>query len=78
VYVRKVNDADGPLKTLGLPRVDVAAERSFKRRLLFLPVLLSSSTRSKGAMTIASGTYELWYGSSSATKDLKMAKVDIH
>ncbi|MBX2963835.1 MAG: glycoside hydrolase family 3 C-terminal domain-containing protein [Cyclobacteriaceae bacterium] len=78
VYVRKVNDVDGPIKTLkGFQRVAVAAGKT-SEVLIELP---SSSfeffDRASGKMMVTPGTYEILYGNSSDDKQLKMERVTI-
>ena len=76
VYVRKLNDADGPLKTLkAFKRIALKAGEK-QNVTINLPAssfeFYDAKTR---AMNIASGEYEVYYGNSSDAKDLKMAKV---
>ena len=78
VYVRKVNDTDGPLKTLkGFQRVDVAAGKT-AQAVINLPYnSFEFFNRNTVKMDVLPGEYEVFYGNSSATKDLKMTKVTI-
>ena len=78
VYVRKVNDVDGPFKTLkGFQRVNVAAGKS-KRAVVKLPFTsFEFFNRESGKMIVSSGEYEVLYGNSSDNKDLKMAKIKV-
>jgi len=78
VYVHKVNDTDGPLKTLrGFQRVDVAAGQT-GRAVINLPYTsFEFFDRASGKMAVTAGEYEVWYGNSSDTKDLKMTKITI-
>jgi beta-glucosidase len=79
VYVRKVQDTDGPLKTLrGFQRVDVAAGKTVEAKVTLPSSAFEFFDKTKGAMAVAPGTYELLYGNSSASADLKMTKVEIH
>lgn len=78
VYVHKVNDTDGPLKTLkGFRRIELAAGKS-GQTVIDLP---SSSfeffDRTSGKMAVTPGDYEIWYGNSSDVKNLKMAMITI-
>jgi beta-glucosidase len=78
VYVRKVNDLEGPLKTLkGFKRVDLGAGKA-QNVTVELP---SSSFEfydwSQRKMIITPGEYEVYYGTSSDPKDLKMSKISI-
>lgn len=78
VYVHKVNDTDGPLKTLrGFQRIDVAAGESDKAVINLPYTSFEFYDRAGGKMAVTAGEYEIWYGNSSDTKDLKMAKVTI-
>ncbi len=78
VYVKKVNDNDGAIKTLkGFKRTSVEAGKTVNA-LVNLP---SSAFEFYDAatlkMAVTAGEYELWYGNSSAAKDLKMIKINI-
>jgi beta-glucosidase len=76
VYVRKANDTDGPLKTLrGFQRVDVAAGKSAQAVINLPCSSFEFFDRSRGKMAVTPGEYEVWYGNSSDTRDLKMAKI---
>jgi len=78
VYVRKVNDIDGPLKTLrGFQRVDIVAGKTGQAAVSLPSTAFEFFDGTKGAMTVAPGAYELWYGSSSDARDLKMIQVVI-
>ena len=76
VYVRKVNDTDGPLKTLkGFQRVDVSAGKT-TQAVINLPYnSFEFFNRTTGKMDVTAGEYEILYGSSSDVKDLKTTKV---
>ncbi|MCU7552286.1 glycoside hydrolase family 3 C-terminal domain-containing protein [Chitinophagaceae bacterium LB-8] len=78
VYVHKMNDNDGPLKTLRtFQKVKVAAGKT-SQVVIHLPnTAFEFFDRASGKMAVAPGEYELWYGNSSNTKDLKMAKITI-
>lgn len=78
VYVRKVNDTDGPQKTLrSFQRVDVAAGKT-RYPVISLPyTAFEFFDRSSGRIAVTAGEYEVWYGNSSDTKDLKMTKITI-
>jgi len=78
VYVRKVNDADGPLKTLrGFQRLSVPAGKT-AQAVISLPYnSFEFYDRAVGKMTVAAGEYEIFYGNSSDKKDLKSAKITI-
>ena len=76
VYVRKVNDTDGPLKTLkGFQRVDVSAGKT-TQAVINLPYnSFEFFNRTTGKMDVTAGEYEVLYGSSSDAKDLKTTKI---
>ena len=78
IYVRKLNDLEGPLKTLkGFKRVELPAGKS-QMVTIDLP---SSSFEfydwSQRKMMVTPGEYEVYYGTSSDPKDLKMSKITI-
>jgi len=78
VYVKKVNDSNGPLKTLrAFKRIDVAAGK-LNAAIIDLPYnSFEFFDVASGKMKVTPGEYELWYGNSSAEKDLKMTKITI-
>jgi beta-glucosidase len=79
VYVHKVNDADGPLKSLkGFQRVDVAAGKTGQAVISLPYTSFEFFDRASGKMTVTAGEYEIYYGNSSADKDLKMTRITIH
>jgi beta-glucosidase len=78
VYMRKVNDVDGPLKTLrGFQRVDVAAGKTTQASIKLPYTAFEFFDRARNTMSVAEGQYELFYGSSSDIKDLKTITVAI-
>ena len=78
VYVHKVNDTSGPIKTLkGFQRVDVSAGKTGQ---VFISLPYSSFEffdKTSGKMLVSPGEYEVLYGTSSDTKDLKITKIDV-
>lgn len=76
VYIRKVNDDDGPIKTLkGFKRINVIAGKS-ANAVISLPYnSFEFYDRAKIKMTVNTGDYEILYGNSSDKKDLKALKV---
>lgn len=78
VYVRKVNDVDGPIKTLrGYQRIDVPAGKT-RNAVVTLPYSsLEFYDRKSGKMTVTPGEYEIFYGNSSDNKDLKSLKISV-
>ncbi|MGA7161244.1 MAG: glycoside hydrolase family 3 C-terminal domain-containing protein, partial [Bacteroidota bacterium] len=78
VYVHKVNDVDGPLKTLrGFQRVEVAAGKTGTATINLSHTAFEFFDRKSGKMALTAGAYEVWYGTSSDKKDLKMATVTV-
>jgi len=78
VYVRKVNDTDGPLKTLrGFQRINVSAGKASQAVINLPYTSFEFFDRASGKMTVTAGEYEIFYGSSSDAKDLKMTKISI-
>jgi len=78
VYIRKVNDSDGPTKTLkGFKRVSVAAGKT-SQALLTLPYnSFEFYDKVIGKMIVTPGEYEVLYGNSSNSIDLKSIKVKL-
>lgn len=78
VYVHKVNDTDGPLKTLkGFKRIELAAGKSGQAVVNLPSASFEFFDRTSGKMAITPGEYELWYGNSSDVKDLKMTMITV-
>jgi len=79
VYIRKTDDVNGPVRTLrGFKRLDVPAGKSATAMITLPYSAFQFYSNDKFEMTVTPGEYELWYGSSSATKDLKMTKIMIN
>jgi beta-glucosidase len=78
VYVRKVNDIEGPLKTLrGFKRTEISAGKTKQVTIELTPSSFGFYDWNQRKMAITAGEYEVYYGNSSDTKDLKMVKVTI-
>jgi len=78
IYVRKLNDSDGPIKTLkGFQRVEIAPGKTSQVCINLPPSSFEFFDRNIGEMTVGSGEYEVFYGTSSNIKDLKMTIVSI-
>lgn len=78
VYVRKLNDTDGPLKTLkGFQRVDVSGGKTVQAVINLPYNSFEFFDRSTGKMDVVAGEYEVLYGSSSDAKDLKSTTIMI-
>jgi len=78
VYVRKQQDADGPLKTLkGFERVHVAAGKTSQAVINIPRSSFEFFDWPSGKMMVTPGEYEVMYGASSDPKDLKVEKIVI-
>jgi beta-glucosidase len=78
VYVKKVNDNDGPLKTLrAFKKIDLKIGSSGTLVIDLPYTAFEFYDAASGKMTVTKGAYELLYGNSSATKDLKSAVIEI-
>jgi len=78
VYVRKINDVNGPLKTLkGFQRIDVAAGKASQAEINLPNSSFEFFDRENGRMAVTAGEYEVLYGNSSDAKDLKSTRIII-
>ncbi len=78
VYVRKVDDTNGPLKTLrGFQRVAIAAGKTRQVAITLPPSAFEFFDRSRGMMAQTPGAYEVLYGTSSAPKDLQKVEISV-
>jgi beta-glucosidase len=78
VYVRKLNDIEGPLKTLrGFKRVDISTGKSQQVIIDLLPISFEFYDWNQRKMMVIPGEYEIFYGNSSDSKHLKSAKITI-
>jgi beta-glucosidase len=78
VYVRKVNDIEGPLKTLrGFKRTEISAGKTKQVTIELTPSSFEFYDWNQRKIAITAGEYEVYYGNSSNAKDLKMVKVTI-
>jgi beta-glucosidase len=76
--VHKVNDTDGPLKTLkGFKRIELAAGKSGQAVINLPSASFGFFDRTSGKMAVNPGEYEIWYGNSSDTRDLKMEMITV-
>lgn len=79
VYIKKVNDIEGPLKSLrGFKRVEIMAGKSQQVSISLSPSSFEFFDKNQRKMMVTPGEYEVYYGNSSDAKDLKMAKVSIY
>lgn len=78
VYVRKVNDAGGPLKTLrGFRRVDIAKGQTALVRIDLPFDAFEFFDEAADKMVVTPGAYEIGYGNSSDAQKLKMIRITI-
>jgi beta-glucosidase len=78
VYVRKVNDLDGPIKTLrGFQRVDIEAGQSKNVSIQLPASAFEFYDWAQRKITVTPGEYEVLYGNSSEDKNLKTLKINI-
>ena len=78
VYVRKANDIDGPLKTLReFKRVEIPAGKSQQVNIELTPASFEFFDWSQRKMMVTPGEYEVYYGNSSDSKNLKTKKITI-
>ena len=76
VYIHKVNDSDGPIKTLrGFQRVFVQKGKTINAIINLGPGSFEFYDRSKSKMVTDAGEYEVMYGTSSDANDLKTLKI---
>ncbi|WP_179004548.1 xylan 1,4-beta-xylosidase [Winogradskyella forsetii] len=79
VYVRKLNDTeDAPLKTLkGYKRLEVKAGETKNAIIVLSSTAFEFYDWDTLSMNVTAGEYEVYYGTSSDPKDLKMQKIII-
>ncbi len=78
VYVRKVDDPDGPLKTLkGFRRVNVTAGETAQAVINLSYDSFELYDRGSMKMAVNPGEYEVLYGNSSDDSDLRIEKITI-
>lgn len=76
VYVRRIEDKDGPLKSLrAYTRVELAAGKKQDITMKLSPEAFESFDSSINTIRVVPGEYELFYGTSSDNKDLQSMKV---
>jgi beta-glucosidase len=78
VYVRKMNDVEGPLKTLrGFSRVDVPAGMTQQVTIDLPASAFEFYDWGQRQLAVTPGEYEVFYGNSSDPKDLKVTTLTI-
>ena len=78
VYVKKVNDIEGPVKTLrGFQRVELAAGKTVQASIELTPSAFEFYDWAQRKMLVTPGEYDVYYGNSSDDKDLKTKRIVI-
>jgi len=78
VYIHKVNDIEGPIRTLrGFQRVELAAGKSVQATIDLPPSAFEFFDWAQRKIMVTSGDYEVLYGNSSDAKALKILKITI-
>lgn len=78
VYVKKLNDEQGAIKTLrGFKKVTIAAGKTLNAVVELTPDSFAFYNPGNLQMDVTPGEYELWYGNSSATGNLKVTRITI-
>ena len=78
LYIRNLQDADGPLKSLrGFQRVNVKAGQTANATLRLDPKSFEFFDTETNTMLTKAGRYELLYGSSSQDSDLQRLEINI-
>jgi len=78
VYVHKVNDIDGPIKTLkGFKRVRVTTGKTELATIMLPPSSFEFYDWNTRRMTVTPGEYEVYYGTSSDSNDLKKLNITV-
>jgi len=78
VYVRKADDSSGLLKTLrGFSRVTVPPGKTVMAGIKLPYSAFGFYNDQQLRLMVAPGDYEVWYGTSSADKDLKRIAVTV-
>ena len=78
VYISKVNNSDGPFKSLkAFQRVTLPAGKTREITIDLPRSSFEFFDRASGKMAVVPGEYEVWYGNCSATKDLKMVNITV-
>jgi beta-glucosidase len=78
VYIRKTSDADGPNKTLkAFKRVSLMPGQTEMVTVNLPPKSFETFDTLNGGLSVTPGDYEVFYGSSSAVKDLKSLQITI-
>jgi len=78
VYIRRTDDTDGPRKSLrGYQRVSVKPGQTAQASITLDSESFETYDESKGNIGLVPGQYEVFYGNSSADKDLKCIDITV-
>ncbi|RYG27858.1 hypothetical protein EON81_29480 [bacterium] len=78
VYIKKLNDPSGPLKTLrAFKRIEIAPGKSSIVSIRLSSHAFEFYNEKQGKVLTDIGDYEIWYGNSSDTKDLRRLTITI-
>jgi beta-glucosidase len=78
VYVRKVNDVEGPLKTLrGYQRIEIQSGKTEQVQIELQPSAFEFYDWNTRKLKVTPGEYEVLYGNSSDESDLKTLKIKL-
>jgi beta-glucosidase len=78
LYIRNLQDPDGPLKSLrAFQRVEVKAGQTATATLTLTPQSFEFFDPETNTMRVKPGRYELYYGNSSRNEDLKSLSVTL-
>jgi beta-glucosidase len=79
VYIRNLQDPDGPLKSLrAFKRVDVKAGQTVNAKLTFDSKAFEFWDSETNTMRVKNGNYEILIGNSSLDKDLKKKNMEVN
>jgi beta-glucosidase len=78
VYLHKINDIEGPVKTLrGFKRIEIPAGKSQQAEIELPYSSFEFFDWNQRKMTVTPGEYEVFYGNSSDARDLKILKIKV-
>lgn len=78
VYVKKMDDKNGPLKTLrSFKRIEVSSKKTVNEMIEMPYTAFEFYNENTGRMEVTPGIYTLMYGNSSAANDLKRLQISI-
>jgi len=79
IYIKRCDDTEGPIKSLrGYQRVEVPAGKTVTANIKLNKQAFELFDPETNTMRVKPGKYEIYYGTSSRTEDLKMVSVTIN